>query len=459
MRKLNVLWRANSEPQRAFLRATARHCLIGGGNNSGKTSALLAASAMASANPKHRAIIFRKDYPSLKHIISASYALFLPMRGTYNKSDHTWTWPSGSTLEFSHLEDESAVFQHAGKQYSFIGFDELTQLPGDSVDSRGNPINSAFAFMQTRLRADADSGLALECRATATPSGPGMGWVKQFYGIPDSGESSEFVHPVTGFRHQYVRALASDNPAINLADYQRQLANLPATLRRALEHGDWTAHEGQVFEEWDYNVHTCREFPVPAEWEVWRGADDGYAAPAAVLWFAYDKTCDRTYVVSELYARGLTPEAMAQAVLQIDRTIPVNLYGETMCNDAPIDGVIDSASFADVGLGDESGRGGRAEIMNRLGCKWSPSPKGSGSRVAGVSAVHQRLALKSDGFGGLVIFRNCRNLIRTLPAMTYSRTNPEDIDPSCEEHAVKALQYGLLRKKVSFSQPRIRWAH
>jgi hypothetical protein len=459
MTKPNVLWRANSEPQRAYLRSTARHCLIGGGNASGKTSVLLAASAMSSANPKHRAIIFRKDYPSLKHIISASYALFLPMRATYNKSDHTWTWPSQSTLEFSHLEDEAAVFQHAGKQYSFIGFDELTQLPGDAVDSRGNPINSAFAFMQTRLRCDADSGLALECRATATPSGPGMGWVKNFYQIPESGESSEFVHPVTGFRHQYIRALASQNPAISLADYERQLADLPAAQRKALMLGDWSAHEGQVFGEWDYNKHTCREFPVPAEWEVWRGADDGFAAPACCLWLAEDKTHARLYAIAEVYERGLTPEAMARAVLQIDRSIPINLYGETIENDAPLSGIIDSASFADVGLGDESGRGGRAEIMNRLGCRWSPSPKGAGSRVAGVSAIHQRLALKKDGFGGLVVFRNCRNLIRTLPAMTYSRTNPEDIDPSCEEHAVKALQYGLTRRKVSCGTPRIHWAH
>src|SRR5439155_22451157 len=151
-------------------------------------------------------------------------------------------------------------------------------------------------------------------------------------------------------------------------------------------------------------------------------------------------------------------ESMAQAVLQMDRSIKINMGDEVIDNDCPIDGVIDSASFADVGLGDESGRGGRADIMNRMGCRWSPSPKGAGSRVAGVSAVHQRLALKGDGYGGLVIFRNCRNLIRTLPAMTYSRTNPEDIDPGYEEHAVKALMYGLTRHKISGGMVKVRWA-
>ena len=84
--------------------------------------------------------------------------------------------------------------------------------------------------------------------------------------------------------------------------------------------------------------------------------------------------------------------------------------------------------------------------MNRLGCRWEPSPKGAGSRIAGVSAVHQRLALREDGLPGLIVFRTCRNLIRTLPAMVYDRKNPEDIDPACEEHAVKALMYGLTRK-------------
>jgi hypothetical protein len=75
-----------------------------------------------------------------------------------------------------------------------------------------------------------------------------------------------------------------------------------------------------------------------------------------------------------------------------------------------------------------------------------------------VSAIHQRLALKDDGYGGLVIFCNCRNLIRTLPAMTYSRTNPEDIDPACEEHAVKALAYGLTRKRSWSRVVKVKWA-
>jgi len=108
-----------------------------------------------------------------------------------------------------------------------------------------------------------------------------------------------------------------------------------------------------------------------------------------------------------------------------------------------LDGVIDSASFADTGMG-----GGRADQMNALGCKWKAAEKGAGSRLAGIAAVHARLALKRDGRPGLIVFSTCQNLMRTLPAVVYSRTNPEDIDDSCEQHLVDALRYGLGRKKV-----------
>jgi hypothetical protein len=127
---------------------------------------------------------------------------------------------------------------------------------------------------------------------------------------------------------------------------------------------------------------------------------------------------------------------MADAVLEIDREYAYE----------SLDGVIDSASFADIGMGTSGGGGSRGDIMNRLGCHWRSAEKGIGSRIAGISQVHARLALKTDGWPGLITTRNCRNLIRTLPAMTYDKNRSEDIDDSAEDHAVDALRYGLTRK-------------
>ena len=74
-----------------------------------------------------------------------------------------------------------------------------------------------------------------------------------------------------------------------------------------------------------------------------------------------------------------------------------------------------------------------------------------------MSALHQRLAVKRDGYGGLVIFRGARNLIRTLPALVHSKSNPEDISDACERHAVDCLRYGLTRRKMSGGMVKVRW--
>jgi len=55
-------------------------------------------------------------------------------------------------------------------------------------------------------------------------------------------------------------------------------------------------------------------------------------------------------VIAELYQRGMTPETFARVVRQIDRSLPVKIGSEVIDNDMPLDGVIDSASFADVAL-------------------------------------------------------------------------------------------------------------
>jgi hypothetical protein len=39
--------------------------------------------------------------------------------------------------------------------------------------------------------------------------------------------------------------------------------------------------------------------------------------------------------------------------------------------------------------------------------------------------------------------------------MTYDRSNPEDIDGCCEQHAVDCLRYGLTRKRRHFAEMRV----
>src|SRR5947208_4158437 len=229
------------------------------------------------------------------------------------------------------------------------GWDELTSWRGDSTDAQGQPVSGAYTYMLTRLRAVEGSGLRLEVRATCTPRGVGHAWVKARWNIPNDGSASEVIDPQTGFRRVFIPARIGDNPYLAGTEYERQLQALPEASRKALLLGRWDVYEGAVFAEWDARVHTCEPFPIPAEWEDWRGGDDGYASRAAVLWFAKDDIHDRVYVIAELYASGMTPEVMAREVLLIDKTIPRNIgNGQVMENGSTLRGTIDSASFADT---------------------------------------------------------------------------------------------------------------
>jgi len=62
--------------------------------------------------------------------------------------------------------------------------------------------------------------------------------------------------------------------------------------------------------------------------------------------------------------------------------------------------------------------------------------RGRNDRVTGWYALHNYLTTKmADGLPLMQIFSGCEDTIRTLPMMTVSKTNPEDIDTRTEDHA------------------------
>ena len=103
----------------------------------------------------------------------------------------------------------------------------------------------------------------------------------------------------------------------------------------------------------------------------------------------------------------------------------------------------------------EGGKGSRRHIMNSRGRRWTASEKGAGNRGHGISVITNGSRSKSDGYGGLFVFRNRGNLPRTLPAIVYRRSNPEDIDDSCEQHAADALRYGTHPQAAFFAETKV----
>ena len=75
--------------------------------------------------------------------------------------------------------------------------------------------------------------------------------------------------------------------------------------------------------------------------------------------------------------------------------------------------------------------------------------KGVNDRLNGKMQVHHRLAFDENGWPMLYIFDTCKHLIRTLPGLVYSETDPEDVDTDGEDHAYDELRYMCMRYVIS----------
>ena len=55
--------------------------------------------------------------------------------------------------------------------------------------------------------------------------------------------------------------------------------------------------------------------------------------------------------------------------------------------------------------------------------------------------VHNRLQFDAEGRPMLYVFRTCRDFLRTLPSLQYSRVSLEDVDSDGEDHIADETRY------------------
>lgn len=48
----------------------------------------------------------------------------------------------------------------------------------------------------------------------------------------------------------------------------------------------------------------------------------------------------------------------------------------------------------------------------------------------------------------LVVFTNCKHIIRTLPELLNDERNPEDVDTGMEDHAYDQLRYACMSRPM-----------
>ena len=437
----NIIFKPNPGPQTSFLAANEREVLYGGAAGGGKSYAMLADPLRYMQHPQFSGLLLRHTTEELRELIWKSQEMYPKIYPGIKWSERKMQWiaPSGARLWFSYLDRDEDVLRYQGLAFSWVGFDELTQW--------STPF--AWNYMRSRLRSTAPD-LPVYMRATTNPGGPGHAWVKKMFIDPSAPNKSFWAtdidtaqtltypagHSKAGlplFRRRFIPAMLVDNPYLaQQGDYETMLLSLPEHQRKQLLEGNWDVSEGAAFAEFNRSIHVIEPTDIPRNWVKFRACDYGYGSFSAVLWFAVSPS-EQIIVYRELYVSKVLAKDLARMVMELEQ------------NDGQIRyGVLDSSCWHKRGDTGPS----LAEQMIKEGCRWRPSDRSAGSRVAGKNEIHRRLQV--DEFTEeprLVIMSNCTNLIAQLPILPLDKSNPEDIDTKVTfDHLYDALRYGVMSR-------------
>ncbi len=441
-----VVFAPNPGPQTEFLAASEQEVLYGGAAGGGKSFGLLADPMRYFHNPNFNGLILRRTNDELRELIWKSQELYPKAfpGAKWAEKKSQWTLPSGAKLWLTYLEREDDVRRYQGLAFSYIAFDELTQ----------HPTPFAWDYMRSRLRTT-DPDLPIFMRATTNPGGAGHGWVKQMFIDPapanqafvatdlSSGEPLEYPegHEKAGqplFSRRFIPASLTDNPYLmEGGQYEANLLSLPENQRRQLLEGDWAVADGAAFPEFRQSIHVVEPFDIPDNWVRFRSADYGYSSWSAIHWYAIDPAFETLIVYRELYLSKHTGKDLGRAVLDAEMGDSIKF------------GILDSSCWHNRGQIGPS----IAEEMITMGCRWRPSDRTAGARVAGKNQLHERLKVDEEtGHPGIVFFNTCRQIIADLPVIPSCPKGSDDIDQRyASDHTYDSLRYGLMSRPRSLS--------
>lgn len=436
----------------------ATEVLYGGAAGGGKSHLIRAAFIMwACMIPGLQLALFRRMYPDLRANHMEGATSFPVLLAPYVNAglvrivrDEITFW-NGSRISLNHCQHEKDMYRYQGAEFHVLAFDELTHFT-----------ETIYRFLRGRVRMtgvkvpEHMKGLFPRIISGTNPGGVGHVWVKKTFVQPGANVIHRASDSEGGMLRQYIPAKLSDNPALLASDptYVQRLAGLgDATLVRAMMDGDWSIVAGAMFgEAWRTALHVMTPFAVPIDWPIWRGADDGYAAPACCVWGTQDPNTKTIYVLGEVHATKMLPKTYATRVANFDFAIPRwwPTEREMRPNNVKLFGEMDNGAFSDTGT-DALPRGHQinTELAKLNAGKFTPVEKSDVTRVHGVQNFHRLLApnpLCPRGLPGIRFFKNCTTCIEEIPALPRDPKKPEDVDTDAPDHAWDAVRYLLQRR-------------
>ncbi|KKK80847.1 hypothetical protein LCGC14_2819370, partial [marine sediment metagenome] len=167
----NVI-RPQGGPQEAASASSADIVIYGGAAGGGKSWALVFEAARYIRTPAYSAIIFRRTTKQVTgggSMWEEASSLYPTMGGVGREHRLDWRFRTDderrpSVIEFGHIEHQKNKLDYQGKEFAFIGFDELTHFT-----------ETQFWYLQTRAR----STTGVRPRVWGTCNPDSESWVRK----------------------------------------------------------------------------------------------------------------------------------------------------------------------------------------------------------------------------------------------------------------------------------------
>lgn len=435
--ELKAVWQPQ-EKQRLALAAPVFELFFGGARGGGKSDFLLADYTKGVGYGKSwKGILFRRSFPELEELMSRAQELYPPIGGKWKESTRTWTFPTGATLKMRFLENPRDTNNYQGHQYTWAGFDELTNWP------------TPYEYTTIMGTVRSASGVPCFVRASGNPGSVGHAWVKARF-IDPMPPYEVYFDEETQTGRMFIPAFLEDNKILRENDpgYENRLRNMGERLFRAHRWGEWDTVEGGAFDEFKREIHVVEPFAIPRQWFRFMSLDWGFAKPYSIGFYvvAPDGWVTR---YDEIY--GGTAQKPNVGVKQ-SADIVARRAWEAAAREGIEDLVADPSIWQTHGHSRSNGETTSiADSFKRVGFRLH---KAKNDRIGGKQQVHKFLQSRRwDGRGMFTVTKNCRHWLRTFPILVIDPLNPEDVDTTIEDHAYDDTRYALYSRFV-YRKPR-----
>ena len=385
-----------------------RRILFDGGARCGKTVLIASWLAVqADAFPGARVLAARKHRNAAeKSLYDETFKALLSGRQEYRfyDGDLSIHHRNGSTIFVDGLDDQDRVDKILGREFSHIFFNEASQLTWSTVGK-----------VLTRLAQPAVP--VRKAIFDCNPRGQ-RHWLHRVGVQRMDPESNEPARDAAVWARLHWTPY--DNPHLP-KDYMDSLEALTGTQRRRMLLGEWCDAEGQVYDDFDEDIHVIDD--MPTGWRAWRkvrGIDFGFTNPFVCLRGAVDGD-GRLYIYRERYAARCIVSDHAEAIKREDATDDV----EWTIADHDAE---DRATLSACGIETE-----RAD--KRV--------------LPGIEAVKARLRKAGDGRPRLYVLRSCRETVAEFLDYAWAPATEGRADKEApvkdRDHAMDTLRYMVMK--------------